>query len=85
KVRVDESTIIRILQKSKKILSTDITRPDTKHHKSVIIPELELVLKKFILIYQSKAILNKTILVERTKQLAEGLDVLDRILKFSAR
>ncbi|CAG8721220.1 13351_t:CDS:2, partial [Dentiscutata heterogama] len=44
-----------------------------KHHKSVIIPELELALKKFILIYQSRAVLNEAILIKKVKQLAKGL------------
>src|SRR6185295_7915472 len=83
-VTVNESTITRILQKSKKILNTEITNPNAKRHKSVVVPELELALKEFILIYQDKAILSEAMLIEKAKQLADGLEVPDGTLEFSA-
>lgn len=83
-VRVNESTITRILQKSEKILNTEITNPNAKRHKSVVVPELELALKEFILIYQDKAILSEAMLIEKAKQLADGLEVPDGTLEFSA-
>lgn len=48
-VRVDESTVTRILQKSEDILNTEVIRPNAKRHKPVTVPELELALKEFIL------------------------------------
>jgi hypothetical protein len=83
-VRVDESTVTRILQKSEDILNTEVIRPNAKRHKSVTVPELELALKEFILTYQDKAILSEAILIEKAKQLAVGLEVPDGTLKFSA-
>jgi hypothetical protein len=83
-VRVDESTVTRILQKSEDILNTEIIRPNAKRHKPVTVPELELALKEFILTYQDKAILSEAILIEKAKQLAVGLEVPDETLKFSA-
>jgi hypothetical protein len=83
-VRVDESTITRILQKSDDILNTEIANPEAKRHKSVTVPELELALKEFVLIYQDKAILSEAILIEKAKQLADGLGIPDGTLVFSA-
>ena len=79
-VRVDESMITRILQKSEDIINNEIICPNAKRHKPVTVPELELALKEFILTYQDKAILSKAILIEKAKQLAVGLET----LKFSA-
>ena len=56
-LRVDESTITRILQTKDKRLTTEVINPDAKRHKSVIVPELELALKEFVLNYQHKSIL----------------------------
>ena len=83
-VRVDESTVTRILQKSEDILNTEVIRPNAKRHKSVTVPELELALREFILTYQDKAILSEAILIEKAKLLAVGLEVPDGMLKFSA-
>ena len=83
-VRVDESTITRILQKSNDILNTEITNPEAKRHKSVKVPKLKLALKEFVLIYQDKAILSKAILIEKAKELADGLGIPNGTLKFSA-
>lgn len=82
-VTVHESTITRIIQKSKEILSTEVTNPEAKRHKSVIVPELELALKEFVLIYQHKAILSDAILVEKAKKIATGLGVPEGTLVFS--
>ena len=84
KVRIDESTITRILQKSDDILNTEIANPEAKRHKSVTVPELELALREFVLIYQDKAILSEAILIEKAKELADGLGIPDGTLKFSA-
>ena len=50
-VRVDESTITRILQSKNKRLTTDLTHSEKKRHKSVTSPELEFALKEFVLNY----------------------------------
>ncbi|PKB98743.1 hypothetical protein RhiirA5_430875 [Rhizophagus irregularis] len=57
-VRVDESTITRILKSKNKRLGTEIANPEAKRHKSVLVPELELALKEFVLNYQHKTILS---------------------------
>ena len=84
KIRVDDSTITRILKKSEEILNAELTQPNAKHHKSVTVPQLELALKEFVLVYQDTAILTDAILTEKAKQLADGLGVPDETLKFSA-
>src|SRR6266516_5743718 len=82
-VRVDESTISRILQKKEEILNTEFTNPNTKRHKTVTVPELELALKEFILINQNRAILNEAILIEKAKQIGNGLGIPEGTLAFS--
>ena len=47
-IKVVETTITRILQKKEEILNTEVTNPDTKRHKNLTVPELELALKEFI-------------------------------------
>jgi hypothetical protein len=82
-VRVDETTITRILKKKEEILNTEVTNPDAKRHKNVTVPELELALKEFILIYQNRSILSEAILIEKAKQIASGLGVPEGTLTFS--
>lgn len=82
-LRVNESTITRIMQRSDEILNTEISNPKAKRHKPVTIPELELALKEFILIYQDKTILSDAIIIEKAKKLADGLGVPDGTLSFS--
>ncbi|CAB5377260.1 unnamed protein product [Rhizophagus irregularis] len=48
RVKVDESTITRILKSKNKRLGTEIANPEAKRHKSVFVPELELALKEFL-------------------------------------
>lgn len=74
-VRVDESTITRILQSKEKRLASEVTNPEAKRHRSVIVPELELAFKEFILCYQHKTILSDAILIEKAKLLADELGV----------
>jgi len=50
-VRVNESTITRILQTKNKRLSAEVNNPEQKRHRSVMYPELELALKEFVLKY----------------------------------
>src|SRR6266511_4794703 len=50
-LKVDESIITRILQTKNKRLTTKVIKLDAKRHKSVIVLELDLVLKKFVLTY----------------------------------
>lgn len=69
-VRVDETTITRILQTKNKRLSTEIINPEQKHYRSVMYPELELALKEFVLRYQHQTILSDAILIEKAKLLA---------------
>jgi hypothetical protein len=83
RVRVDESTITRILQKKVEILNTEFANPDAKRHKNVTIPELELALKEFILINQNRAILSEAILIEKAKRIADGLEIPEGTLAFS--
>ena len=75
KVRVNESTITRILQKKDLLLHNEITTPDAKRHRSVTYPELEQALKEFVLIRQHQTILSNAILIERAKLLANGLGI----------
>ena len=52
-VRVNESTITRILQRSNQLLSEkEIIAPNAKRHRSVTYPELEQALKEFVLMRQ---------------------------------
>jgi len=83
-VRVNESTITRILQSKNKRLTTDLTHPEKKRHKSVTFPELELALKEFVLNYQHRTILSDAILIEKAKLLANGLEIPEDTLKFSS-
>ncbi|CAG8569448.1 3037_t:CDS:1, partial [Cetraspora pellucida] len=50
-IRVDESTISRILKTSDKQLTIEVLNPNAKRHRSVTVPEVEIVLKEFVLIY----------------------------------
>lgn len=81
--KVNESTITRILQKSDEILRTEIYNPEAKRHKPVTVPELELALKEFILVYQSKTILSDAVIIEKAKQLADRLEIPSGTLSFS--
>ena len=83
-VRVNESTISRILQNSNKRLTTEVIHPEQKRIKSVTFPELELSLKEFVLNYQHQAILSDAILIEKAKLLANGLGIPADALKFSS-
>jgi|GraSoiStandDraft_52_1057288.scaffolds.fasta_scaffold34078_1 hypothetical protein len=83
-IRVDDSTITRILKKSEEVLNAELTQPNAKRHKSVTVPELELALKEFVLVYQDTVILTDAILTEKAKQLADGFGIPDETLKFSA-
>ena len=83
-VRVDKSTIIRILKSSNKRLTTKIIHPEQKQNKLVTFSELELALKEFILNYQHQTILSDAILIEKAKLLANGLEILEEALKFSS-
>ncbi|CAG8805148.1 24248_t:CDS:2, partial [Cetraspora pellucida] len=44
-----------------------------KRHRTVTVPELELALKEFILIYQHRTILSDAIMIEKAKLLADEL------------
>ena len=80
-LRVDESTITRILQTKDKRLTTEVINPGAKRHKAVIVPELELALKEFVLTYQHRAILSDALLIEKAKLLADELEVSQGILQ----
>ncbi len=75
RVRVNESTITRILQSKEKRLTTEVTKPEAKRHKPVVVPKLEFALKEFVLCYQHKTILSDAILIEKAKLLADELEV----------
>jgi hypothetical protein len=72
-VTIHESTISRILKSSDKRLNEDVTSPDTKRHKPVKFPELELALREFVLTYQHRTILNDAIIIEKAKLFANSL------------
>jgi hypothetical protein len=83
-VRIDKSTVTRILKTKEKRLSSDQINSTQKRHKSVTFPELELALKEFILSYQHRIILSDAILIEKAKLLARGLGVPENTLLFSS-
>ncbi|CAB5366685.1 unnamed protein product [Rhizophagus irregularis] len=83
-VRVDETTITRILQNKDKRLSTEVIHPEQKRHRPVTFPEHELALKEFVLCYQHRAILSDAILIEKAKLLASGLGIPENVLQFSS-
>ncbi|CAG8541697.1 1311_t:CDS:2, partial [Racocetra persica] len=62
---------------------SEIPNPDTKCHRAVTYPELDLALKEFVLIYQNRTILSDALLVEKAKLLADGLRIPQGVLKFS--
>ena len=74
-VRVNESTITRILQSKEKRLNTKVTKPGAKRYKPIIVPELEFALKEFVLCYQHKTIISDAILIEKAKLLVDELEV----------
>ena len=83
-VRVNESTITQILQRSNQLLSEkEIIAPNAKKHRSVTYPELEQVLKEFVLMRQHQTVLSDAILIERAKTLASGLGIPEGALNFS--
>src|SRR5207247_2502594 len=67
-----------------KRLAVEVINPEAKRHKAVIVPELELALKEFVLTYQHRTILSDAILVEKAKQLADELNVPEGTLQFSS-
>lgn len=83
-VRVNESTITRILQTAEERLGSETINPNSKRHKSVTYPELELALKEFVLNYQHRTVLSDAILIEKAKMIAEGLDIPQEGLQFSS-
>jgi hypothetical protein len=83
-VRVNESTITRILQTAEERLSSEVTSPCTKRHKPVTYPELELALKEFVLNYQHRTVLSDAILIEKAKMIADRLEIPQGALQFSS-
>jgi len=83
-VRVNESTITRILQTAEERLGSETINPNLKRHKSVTYPELELALKEFVLNYQHRTVLSDVILIEKAKMIADGLDIPRDALQFSS-
>ena len=83
-VRVNESTITRILQTKDQRLSTEVNNPETRQHRSVTAPELELALKEFVLVYQTRTILSDALLIEKAKALANELNIPEGTLQFSS-
>ncbi|CAG8715150.1 18307_t:CDS:2, partial [Racocetra persica] len=82
-LRVDESTISRILKISEERLDNGISNSKTKRHRAVTYPELDLALKEFMLIYQHRTVLTDALLVEKAKVLADGLRISQGTLNFS--
>jgi len=82
-IRVNESTITRILQTAEEQLGSETINPNLKRHKSVTYPELELALKEFVLNYQHRTVLSDAILIEKAKMIADGLDIPRDALQFS--
>ena len=56
-------------------LASEVVNPATKCHKAVVVPELELALKEFVLTYQHRVILSDALLIEKAKLLANELEV----------
>ncbi|GBC40583.2 CENP-B homolog protein 2-like [Rhizophagus irregularis DAOM 181602=DAOM 197198] len=83
-VKVNESTITRILQTAENRLNSEPISPNSKRHKSVTYPELELALKEFVLNYQHRTVLSDAILIEKAKMIAEGLGIPQNALQFSS-
>jgi hypothetical protein len=83
-VRVNESTITRILQTAEIRLGSETISPNTKRHKPVTYPELELALKEFVLDYQHRTVLSDAILIEKAKMIANGLEIPQDALRFSS-
>ncbi|CAG8623485.1 22565_t:CDS:2, partial [Dentiscutata erythropus] len=83
-VRIDESTVSRILNSSEKRLNSEASNSNVKRHRSVTAPEVELALKEFVLNYQHKTILSDAVLIKKAKLLAAGLGVPEGTLQFSS-
>ncbi|CAB5332560.1 unnamed protein product [Rhizophagus irregularis] len=83
-VRVNESTITRILQTTERRLGSETISPNTKRHKPVTYPELKLALKEFVLDYQHRTVLSDALLIEKAKMIADGLDIPRDALQFSS-
>ena len=83
-VTVDESTITRILKSKEKRLAAEVVNHEAKRHRSVTIPELELALKEFVLVYQEQTILSDALLIEKAKLLAKDLGIPEGTLQFSS-
>jgi hypothetical protein len=83
-LRVDESTISRILKTGEKRLMSEPLSPDTKRHKPVLYPELDLSLKEFVLNFQRKTVLSDAILIEKARKLASVLEIPGDALRFSS-
>ena len=71
------------MKTSDKRLTLEVINPVAKRHKAVIIPELELTLKEFVLTYQNKTILSDALLIEKAKLLADKLEVPEGTLQVS--
>ena len=63
------------MQSTDKRLASEVINPKAKRHKAVVIPELEMALKEFVLTYQHRAILSDALLIEKAKLLADELEV----------
>ena len=83
-VTVDESTITQILKSKEKRLAAEVVNHEAKRHRSVTIPELELALKEFVLVYQEQTILSDALLIEKAKLLAKDLGIPEGTLQFSS-
>ncbi|CAB5386061.1 unnamed protein product [Rhizophagus irregularis] len=83
-VRVNESTITRILQTAEERLGSETINPNSKCQKSVTYPELEFALKEFVLNYQHRTVLSDAILIEKARMIANGLDIPQDALHFSS-
>ncbi|CAG8601643.1 21088_t:CDS:2 [Cetraspora pellucida] len=65
-------------------LSNEIINPEAKQHRTVTVPELELALKEFILIYQHCTILSDAMMIKKAKLLVDELEVPEGKLHFSS-
>jgi len=77
-------TITRILKSKEKRLAAEVVNHEAKRHRSVTIPELELALKEFVLVYQEQTILSDALLIEKAKLLAKDLGIPEGTLQFSS-
>ena len=70
------------MKTTKERLDDNNINSNTKRHRAVTYPELDLALKEFVLIYQHRTILTDALLVEKAKVIADSLGISQGALSF---